>query len=310
LLDCFLRADDADDIITPPRLLKAKGKDHTVLHSLFVKQTCTERKNRTTMTRKLFMGLLITAFITNATSFVLPKNLHNQGISLQNAHKISLVSLNAKKKKQKSGGKGFGKQAPVVGNASTEPAPMNMEASSPTSMTAETDGSFLTSVAGGSGAVPTVDESVPVEDRTSAILRDAYGLRTREEQREAYKKEQTAKEQRKKLDEWKKLADKGEDFDLMKSLPGPVLIGIDRFLKVGVAICTVLFVLAGIGITIEAWSKASASPLPEDIDNFIVNVIEPNFTPGLGVLLGFSISLGAFATAQLASASATYREDN
>jgi hypothetical protein len=168
---------------------------------------------------------------------------------------------------------------------------------------------MLTSVQGGSTSKPAIDPNAPIEDRTASILRDAYGLRTREEQQEQAKKEEVVREQRKKLAEWKKMADDGQEFDIMAVLPGPVLVAIDTFLKAGVVICTILFVLAGIGITFEAWSKASASPLPENIDTFIVNIIEPNFTPGLLVLLGFSVSLGVFATAQLSSASSTYRED-
>jgi hypothetical protein len=106
------------------------------------------------------------------------------------------------------------------------------------------------------------------------------------------------------------LADKGEDFDLIKILPDPLLIFIDRFLKVGVAVCTALFISAGIAITVEAGSKATNNPLPASIDDFITNVVEPNFTPGLLVLLGFSVSLGAFAALQLSSSSSTYRESN
>jgi hypothetical protein len=66
-------------------------------------------------------------------------------------------------------------------------------------------------------------------------------------------------------------------------------------------LCSLLYLLR---------SKATASPLPEDIDKFIVNIVEPNFTPGLLVLLGFSVSLGAFATMQMASAGSTYKEEN
>ena len=150
---------------------------------------------------------------------------------------------------------------------------------------------------------------LPVVPTLGSILRDTYGLRTREEQNAQAKREEAVKEQRKKLAEWKQQAEAGEDFDIMQVLPAPVLVAIDTFLKAGVAICTVLFVLAGIGITVEAWSKASGSPLPENIDTFIVNTVEPNFTPGLLVLLGFSVSLGAFAAAQLGSSSSTYRED-
>jgi hypothetical protein len=154
-----------------------------------------------------------------------------------------------------------------------------------------------------------VDESIPVEERTSQLLRDKYGLRTLKEQQEEFKRNEQIKAQRKKLADWKKMADEGDDFDIMKVLPGPVLLGIDTFLKIGLGVCGTLFVLAGMGITIEAWSKTTHSEIPQALDQFIVTVIEPNFTTGLIVLLGFSISLGLFATAQLSSASSTYRSD-
>jgi hypothetical protein len=241
--------------------------------------------------------LLAALLLAEVTSFVTPRQA-----GAMRPH--SFVVLQAKKKNNKkgSGGQGFG-QAPVQ----EEQKPMAIEEA-----TADIDGaSFLKSVPGGSNVIPQfVDESVPVEQRTRSLLRDKYGLRTREEQDEEERKQEAIKEQRKKLDKWQDKADKGQDFDLMSVLPPPVLIFIDGFLKVGLSICTVLFLLAGVLITAEAWSKASDSPLPEDIDNFIVNVVEPNFTPGLGVLLGFSISLGAFAAAQLTSSSSTYREDS
>lgn len=62
-------------------------------------------------------------------------------------------------------------------------------------------------------------------------------------------------------------------------------------------------------ITVEAWSKTTKTALPESLDQFIVGTVEPNFTPGLLVLLGFSVSLGVFAAAQLGSQGAQYRED-
>lgn len=234
----------------------------------------------------------------------------NAFVTPQNKHTAMDTSLFAKKKKGSSGGnKGFGKapEKPVTPPKSASSEPMMMEREDPRLQ--QQQGSAFTSVEGGSNAIPTLDPNMSPEDRTAALLRDQYGMRTREEQQEEARRSEAAKEQRKKLDDWKKQADEGKDFDIMEVLPAPVLVGIDRFLKAGLAICTVLFVLAGFGITIEAWSKASDSPLPPNIDEFIVNVIEPNFTPGLGVLLGFSISLGAFAAAQLSSASATYRQD-
>lgn len=255
------------------------------------------------MNQSTTMKLLAIACILSATThgFVTP----------QTSQHMATTSLFAKKKKNSSGGKGFGKEPvvpPTPSAKSTYDEPMMLEREDPNAQQT----SAFTSVEGGSNAIPTMDpnnDNMSADERASAILRQNYGMRTREEQQEEFRRTEAAKEQRKKLDEWKKMADDGKEFDIMEILPEPVLIGIDRFLKAGVAICTVLFVLSGIGITIEAWSKASESPLPENIDQFIVNVIEPNFTPGLGVLLGFSISLGAFAAAQLGSASATYRQD-
>ena len=64
---------------------------------------------------------------------------------------------------------------------------------------------------------------------------------------------------------------------------------IDRFLKIGLAVSIFSFISDGIGITVEAWSHVSGNKLPERIDKLIVEIIEPNCTPGLLVLLGFSI---------------------
>lgn len=162
--------------------------------------------------------------------------------------------------------------------------------------------------------IPTQDQTTTssgnIEDRTGSILREKYGLRTREEQEAAEAKKKKLEDQQKKLNKWKKLADEGEDFDLLRIIPDPILIFIDTFLKGGIAVCTVLFLLAGVAITIEAGSKATKNPLPQQVDAFITNIVEPNFTPGLGVLLSFSIALGIFASLQLNSAASTYREDN
>ena len=102
---------------------------------------------------------------------------------------------------------------------------------------------------------------------------------------------------------------KDEEFDIFMVIPPPVIKAVDAFLKIGLTITTAAFVLAGLGITAEAWSVATNNNLPEGIDKFIVNVVEPNFTTGLFVLLGFSISLGVFATAQLGSGSSIYKEE-
>mmetsp|Transcript_14572 Transcript_14572/g.35427 ORF Transcript_14572/g.35427 Transcript_14572/m.35427 type:complete len:275 (-) Transcript_14572:1536-2360(-) len=229
--------------------------------------------------------------------------------------RTGLSSLEAKK-----GGKGFAKESDLP-----PPSPQqkkknfdqdDMMVASTTATSPSSTG--LTSIPGGSDARPGMQQqpsanaaggAESVEDRNASILREKYGLRTREEQQAELKKQEAAKEQQQKLDEWRRLADKGEDFDLIKILPDPLLVFIDRFLKGGVAVCTVLFISAGLAITVEAGSKATKNPLPPNVDDFISNVVEPNFTPGLLVLLGFSVSLGAFAALQLSSSTSSYRED-
>jgi len=234
----------------------------------------------------------------------------------------STSNLLAKKKKKKgSGGKGFGKapenSSKPASSKSNNQDLFNIEARAAAAASKEI--SAFTSVDGGLDSIPTLSmdkqqkvstsTSENIEDRTGTILREKYGLRTREEQEAEEAKKKKLEDQRKQLSEWKQLADQGDDFDLLQIIPDPILIFIDNFLKVGVAVCTFLFILAGIAITIEAGSKATANPLPPQIDDFVTQVVEPNFTPGLGVLLSFSVALGLFASLQLNSAASTYRED-
>ena len=230
---------------------------------------------------------------------------------------LSTSKLFAKKKKKKStAGKGFGKEPekptkPAASKSENQDL-FNIEARA----AAQQQASAFSSVEGGLDTIPTMStEQAPttmssgsVEDRTGSILREKYGLRTREEQEAAEAKKKRLDDQRKQLADWKRLADEGEDFDLLQIIPDPILVFIDKFLKAGVAICTILFVAAGLAITVEAGSKATENPLPPGVDAFISDVVEPNFTPGLGVLLSFSVALGLFASLQLNSAASTYRE--
>uniref|UniRef100_A0A7S1VP37 Transmembrane protein n=2 Tax=Grammatophora oceanica TaxID=210454 RepID=A0A7S1VP37_9STRA len=161
-----------------------------------------------------------------------------------------------------------------------------------------------------------LDPNLSQEERAEILLREKFGMKPAAEQEKEKESRRLQKEAKKKeldvsrkLEGWEKKAEEKGDFDLMEALPAPLLVAIDRFLKAGVAVSTVLFVAAGLGITLEAWSTATNSPLPDDIDAFIVNTVEPNFTPGLFVLLGFSVSLGVFAAAQLGSSGSKYTED-
>ena len=221
---------------------------------------------------------------------------------------FSAVDLSAKKKKGRGGSKGFGKveekvespkaSKPIVESSATEPA-----ASEPFLP----KGAFLQSVDGGVDSTPEM-EDLPAEERAKKLLREKYGMKTLEEQQMKEKQMQQIKQQQKRLAELKKKAELDEDIDIIAMIPGPVLKGLDTFLKAGVAFSGSVFILAGVGITAEAWSKASGQALPENIDNFIVNTVEPNFTPGLLVVLGFSISLGLLSAASLGSEGAQYRE--
>lgn len=159
-----------------------------------------------------------------------------------------------------------------------------------------------------------LDPNLSPEDRSKQILRRQYGMKTAAETEtdllKAKREKERAREvkkQKKRLTQYRDMKD--EEFDLFKIVPAPILKGVDFFLKSGTAVVTVLFILAGAGITVEAWAAATGNMLPEDVDNFIVNIVEPNFTPGLFVLLGFSVSLGLFASAQLGSGSSVYSED-
>ena len=151
------------------------------------------------------------------------------------------------------------------------------------------------------------------EERSQAILRQKFGLKSYEEQQadlgdyRALLNAEQKKERRNKLRNLDQVWP--EDKDFLAVLPPSFIKGIDTFLKIGLGISTVAFIAAGIFITIEAGSKATGSPLPEGLETFVVNVVEPNFTPGLGVLLAFSVTLGLFSVALGGSASSTYRED-
>jgi len=207
-------------------------------------------------------------------------------------------------KKKASAGQGFGQTVPE--KKSSAPSP-SMGDSAPLQSIETGASDAIPTMAAPSKKVAT-DPSVPAEERAKQVLREQYGLKTLQEQQTDAKKREEMAAARQQRQQWQKAAEQ-ENIDIIALIPGSVQIFIDRFLKIGVGICTLLFVSSGIGITAEAWSKASGNPLPDDIDAFIVNTIEPNFTPGLLVLLGFSVSLGVFSALQLSSAGAQYKED-
>jgi hypothetical protein len=258
------------------------------------------------MVRLTFLttALLISAPASSAFSI----SRSTQLSSSTTTNRGDVFSLGAKKKSRSNAGQGFSKAPkPEVPTLQPDDSTSATDLSEPN---ASQTLSGLTSVEGASSfATPEieVDPNLPTEERTKAILKQKFGLRTFEEQQGDIKAAAKMAENSKRMSKIKQMKD--EEFDIFMVIPPPLLRFIDIFLKGGLTVSTILFVLAGFGITAEAWSVATSKPLPENIDNFIVNTIEPNFTPGLLVLLGFSISLGIFATAQLGSGSSSYQEN-
>ena len=157
-----------------------------------------------------------------------------------------------------------------------------------------------------------LDPNLSPEERSQAILREKFGLKSYEEQQADlgdYKLLLDAEKKKEKRTALRNL-DKvwPEDKDFVQILPPSLIKGIDTVLKVGLGISTVAFLLAGVLITWEAGSKATGTPMPGELQTFIVDVIQPNFTPGLGVLLAFSVGLGVFSIGIGSGASSTYRE--
>ncbi len=228
----------------------------------------------------------------------------NLSPSFKICHHDSIASaLYAKKKKSRTSGKGFGKSpSPEVTKSTSTTSSSEYNAGEQlglTSIETTTPSSF---------AKPKLDldPNLSTDERNKEILKQQFGLRSFEERQGDIKAAEKMAEQREKMQKIKQMKD--EDFDIFMVLPPPLVKAIDLFLKTGLAVSTVLFILAGVGITAEAWAVATGNALPENIDSFIVNTIEPNFTPGLFVLLAFSVSLGVFATAQLGSGSSIYKE--
>ena len=96
--------------------------------------------------------------------------------------------------------------------------------------------------------------------------------------------------------------------DLINLVPDAAQSAIDRVLVLMVGLSLAVFVSGGVAITIEAFAVASKQALPPSLDAFIVNIVEPAFTPSVGVFFFFSISLGLFKGAQLSREDANYAE--
>lgn len=225
------------------------------------------------------------------------------------------TQLSAKKKKSReSSGEGFGKSAAPISESpsKTISATLSNEVDGGIPRALQSIDSSATPTSGSSDNLD-LDPNMSDEARSKAILRQKFGLKSYEEQQadlgdyRAIQEAESKAAQRDKLRNIDKLWP--EDKDFVALLPPSVVRGIDTFLKTGLGITTVAFITAGILITIEAGSKATGYELSAGLEEFIVNVIEPNFTPGLGVLLGFSVCLGLFTISLGGSAASSYREE-
>ena len=90
--------------------------------------------------------------------------------------------------------------------------------------------------------------------------------------------------------------------------PDDVQVAAEKILLGGGLLCLAVFVFIGGAITVDAFSVASGSPLEPGMKAFIVDVLEPKFTPTLIAGFACSISLGGLKALQLTSDDAQYSE--
>eukprot|EP00903_Cladosiphon_okamuranus_P012716 g11888.t1 len=96
-------------------------------------------------------------------------------------------------------------------------------------------------------------------------------------------------------------------FDL---IPPETQLLMERVFIAGFALCLVFLVFCGCAIGVEAYFLSTQGKLPPDLDDFIVQKLEPLFTPSLGLTFLFSSCLGVLKLGQMGQESVVYREDD
>eukprot|EP00752_Nemacystus_decipiens_P005577 g5046.t1 len=96
-------------------------------------------------------------------------------------------------------------------------------------------------------------------------------------------------------------------FDL---IPAETQLLMERVFIAGFALCLVFLVFCGCAIGVEAYFLSTQGKLPPDLDEFIVQKLEPLFTPSLGLTFLFSSCLGVLKLGQMGQESVVYREDD
>mmetsp|Transcript_17424 Transcript_17424/g.29415 ORF Transcript_17424/g.29415 Transcript_17424/m.29415 type:complete len:248 (-) Transcript_17424:48-791(-) len=193
------------------------------------------------------------------------------------------LKLYAKKgKKQKGSGKGFSKAPIDSSNDSNDESSVGIAATTQTT----------------SGITDAEDD---LEQSDADIIFKKYGIKTED----VIEKEMAAK--RKKTQQKKEDAAFGED--VIARIPAKTQTQIDQILITGTFVTLTFVVLCGIGISYGAFKIVFPDVLiAPELDNLIVNVLSPSFTPALGVFLLFSVTLGLFKFAQISSDQTVYKE--
>lgn len=257
------------------------------------------------------------SLVVNSPFHIVSPFIRVQSYNTQSSTLYSTSNSSKKKKSALSPGKGFGKQQQQEENKVLS-VEENLDKSARFISIDDRDttsSSLSSSVVTSSKTSPSLAADKPIEERTKEILRQKYGLTTMEEKLgrlEELDRQDSARKTLSKMDRaLKKKVEEEKENNFISSIPPEILSGLSTFLQFGTGLSVLLFVLAGIGITWEAWIVSTHPEnvlLPPQVDTFITQVVEPNFTLGLFVLLFFSISLGLLSSAQLGSSSSVYQE--
>ncbi|CAN0098312.1 unnamed protein product [Pylaiella littoralis] len=93
-------------------------------------------------------------------------------------------------------------------------------------------------------------------------------------------------------------------------IPPETQLVLERVFIAGFLGCLLFLVACGCAIGVEAYFLSTSGKLPPDLDQFIVQTMEPLFTPSLALTFLFSSCLGVLKLGQMGQESVVYREDD
>ncbi|CAM9658507.1 unnamed protein product [Ascophyllum nodosum] len=99
-----------------------------------------------------------------------------------------------------------------------------------------------------------------------------------------------------------------ENSSVLDVVPEETQILIERFLIGGFGLCLLVLIGCGIAIAAEAYFLSTEGKLPPDLDNFVVQTIQPSFTPSLVATFGFSSAWGLLKLGQMGQEGVVYKE--